>query len=31
MVQITGGIAGVSRSASLTPARTFGADLTFKF
>ena len=31
-IQFTGGIVGgVSRSASFTPARTFGADLTVKF
>ncbi len=30
-IQFTGGISGVSRSASFTPARTFGADLTVKF
>lgn len=30
-VQFTGGIAGVSRSASFTPARTYGLDLTVKF
>ncbi len=30
-IQFTGGISGVSRSASFQPARTLGADLTFKF
>jgi iron complex outermembrane receptor protein len=30
-IQFTGGISGVSRAASFTPARTFGADLTVKF
>ncbi len=30
-IQFTGGIGGVSRAASFTPARTLGADLTFKF
>lgn len=30
-VQFTGGISGVSRSASFTPARTYGLDLTVKF
>ncbi len=30
-IQFTGGISGVSRAASFTPARTLGADLTVKF
>ena len=30
-IQFTGGISGVSRSASFSPARTYGLDLTVKF